>query len=189
MVSRIIPVDIFDLVIFGATGDLAMRKIFPALYHRFIAQQMPPDARIIGVARSDFTNEEFRKSVQENLQKFCPETAKQNDNLQNFLNTIQYISIDVHGDKGWALLQQSMRADTDIVQAFYLSVAPSLFGIIATKLKQHNIANSQSRIIIEKPLGRDADSAKALNATLRTSFSENKSTVSTIILAKKPCRI
>ncbi len=178
MVSRIIPVDNFDLVVFGATGDLAMRKIFPALYHRFIAHQMPADARIIGVARSDFNQEDFRKLVQENLQKFCPQSIKQDDNLQNFLNAIQYISIDVHGDKGWALLQQAMRADGDtdnnIVQAFYLSVNPSLFGIIATKLKQHNIANKQSRIIIEKPFGRDAASAKALNADLRKNFSEQQ---------------
>ncbi len=178
MVSRIIPVDIFDLVIFGATGDLAMRKIFPALYHRFIAQQMPPDARIIGVARSDVTQEEFVKSVQDNLIKFCPKSVKQDDNLQNFLNTIHYISIDVHGDKGWALLEQAMREDdnpeNDIVQAFYLSVNPSLFGIIAAKLKQHHIANTQSRIIIEKPFGTDADSAKALNAALRQNFSETQ---------------
>ena len=178
MVSRIIPVDNFDLVVFGATGDLAMRKIFPALYHRFIAHQMPADARIIGVARSDFNQEDFRKLVQENLQKFCPQSIKQDDNLQNFLNAIQYISIDVHGDKGWALLQQAMRADGDtdnnIVQAFYLSVNPSLFGIIAAKLKQHNIAHKQSRIIIEKPFGTDAASAKALNADLRKNFSEQQ---------------
>ncbi|MCH9852529.1 MAG: glucose-6-phosphate dehydrogenase [Alphaproteobacteria bacterium] len=178
MVSRIIPVDNFDLVVFGATGDLAMRKIFPALYHRFIAQQMPADARIIGVARSDVSEENFRKLVQENLQKFCPQSVKQHDNLQDFLNNIQYISIDVHGDKGWALLQKAMRADDDtdnnIVQAFYLSVNPSLFGIIASKLKQHHIAHKQSRIIIEKPFGTDAASAKALNAALRTSFSEQQ---------------
>ena len=178
MVSRIIPVDIFDLVVFGATGDLAMRKIFPALYHRYIAQQMPAEARIIGVARSDFDQAQFRALVQENLQKFCPQSIKQDDNLQNFLNAIQYISIDVHGDKGWALLQQAMRADGDtdnnIVQAFYLSVNPSLFGIIAAKLKQHNIAHKQSRIIIEKPFGTDAASAKALNADLRKNFSEQQ---------------
>ena len=53
MVSRVIPVDPFDLVVFGGTGDLARRKILPALYRRFVAGQMPPDARIIGAARSE----------------------------------------------------------------------------------------------------------------------------------------
>ena len=62
MVSRIIPVDPFDLVIFGGTGDLARRKIFPGLYRRFHAGQMPPDARIIGAARSDMTAKAFPDS-------------------------------------------------------------------------------------------------------------------------------
>ena len=72
MVSRVIPVDPFDLVIFGGTGDLARRKILPGLYRRFLAGQMTHDSRIIGAARADLTDESFRKTVGEALEEFVP---------------------------------------------------------------------------------------------------------------------
>ena len=72
MVSRVIPVDPFDLVIFGGTGDLARRKILPGLYRRFLAGQMPPDSRIIGAARADLTEAAFRDSVRAAIAEFVP---------------------------------------------------------------------------------------------------------------------
>ena len=70
MVSRVIPVNSFDLVIFGATGDLARRKLLPALFRRMLDGQMPTDARIIGVARRDMSQEEFRACVGDALAEF-----------------------------------------------------------------------------------------------------------------------
>ena len=70
MVSRVIPVEDFDLVIFGGTGDLARRKIFPGLYRRFIDEQMPKTARIIGAARSDLTRVVFQKMIEAALLEF-----------------------------------------------------------------------------------------------------------------------
>ena len=72
MVSRVIPVDPFDLVLFGATGDLAQRKILPGLYHRFEVGQMPEDARIIGTARSDMDSDGFREQLRASMQEFAP---------------------------------------------------------------------------------------------------------------------
>ena len=69
MVSRVIPVPVFDLVIFGGTGDLAKRKILPSLFRRFCDGQMPPDARIIGAARSDMDEAEYRELVAVSLVK------------------------------------------------------------------------------------------------------------------------
>ena len=70
MVSRVIPVDPFDLVIFGGTGDLARRKILPGLFRRFVAGQMPADSRIIGAARSDYDSDAYRKEVKAALEEF-----------------------------------------------------------------------------------------------------------------------
>ena len=70
MVSSVIPVPSFDLVIFGATGDLAKRKILPSLYRRLFVHQMPGSARVIGAARSKMSKVEFRKSVRETLTEF-----------------------------------------------------------------------------------------------------------------------
>ncbi len=172
MVSRVIPVDPFDLVIFGATGDLARRKLLPALFHRMRDGQMPPEARIIGVARRKMTAKAFREFVRTALQEFEPTAARTPDVLTAFLAALDYQVVDVMGDDGWAALKTRLRPDT--VRAFYLSVGPSLFGEIATRLNQHGIATPDSRIVVEKPLGHDLGSAKALNTRLGKCFHERQ---------------
>ncbi|MEM1006046.1 MAG: glucose-6-phosphate dehydrogenase, partial [Pseudomonadota bacterium] len=170
MVSRVIPVDPFDLVLFGATGDLAQRKILPGLYHRFEVGQMPEDARIIGTARSDMTADGFRDQVRAAMKDYAP--SHRPDTLDRFLSRVEYVSVDAMGDAGWADLVQSLRPD--VVRAFYLSVGPSLFSGIAQRLHDHELATSDSRIVVEKPFGHDLASAKALNEGLRTCFQEHQ---------------
>jgi len=172
MVSRVIPVESFDLVIFGATGDLARRKILPGLFHRFTVGQMPDTARIIGVARSAMDESAFRSRVRDSLTEFAPQAAGQADHLTRFLDRIAYVRVDATGDDGWPDLAESLRAD--VVRAFYLSVTPSLFGTIGAKLHDHGIATPDARIVVEKPFGHDLETARALNADLRQSFEENQ---------------
>jgi glucose-6-phosphate 1-dehydrogenase len=172
MVSRVIPVDVFDLVVFGATGDLSKRKILPALFHRYSVGQMPQDARIIGAARSDMDQAAFRTLVEESLLEFAPKFANGTDVLHRFLQQLDYVCVDAKGDKGWDILAQKMRPDA--VRAFYLSVAPSFFGAIAAKLNAQEIATPDSRIVVEKPFGHDLATAKALNADLCESFEERQ---------------
>lgn len=168
MVSRVIPVNAFDLVLFGATGDLARRKIWPGLFHRFVAGQFDEKSRILGVSRSDFTSEAFRASVREDIAEPGIDAAQ----LESFLEHIDYISIDATGERGWDKLAEAVRPDT--VRAFYLSVAPRFFGAIARRLEKFGIATPDSRIVVEKPFGHDLASAKALNAELRACFQEHQ---------------
>ena len=170
MVSRVIPVDVFDLVIFGATGDLARRKILPGLYRRFMAGQMPEDSRIIGAARADLTEQVFRDQVRAALTEFVAADHLDPAMVEAFLARLHYVPIDATGSPGWAELKGLVRAD--VVRAFYFSVAPSLFGDIAQRLSEHQIADAWSRIVVEKPFGRDLMSAKALNAVLARHFAE-----------------
>lgn len=172
MVSRVIPVDPFDLVIFGATGDLARRKILPGLFHRFAVGQMPPEARIIGAARSEMDDAGFAELVRASILEFAPESAKQSGALDAFLAALCYVPVDISGTQGWDTLVKALRPDT--VRAFYLSVSPSLFGEIASKLSKYDIATPTSRIVVEKPFGHDLKSAKALNKDLRASFDEHQ---------------
>ncbi len=172
MVSRVIPVNFFDLVIFGATGDLAKRKILPGLFHRFAVGQMPAKAGIIGAARTAMSTDSFRDIVRESLMEFAPKFAQDKDLLARFLGQIDYVRVDATGDQGWDELAAALRPDT--VRSFYLSVAPSLFGTIAAQLTAHNIATKDSRIVVEKPFGHDLASAQALNADLRRSFDEHQ---------------
>lgn len=172
MVSRVIPVETFDLVIFGATGDLATRKIFPGLYRRFWAGQIPPESRIIGAARSDMTPEAFREQVHKAIDDFVSADKKDAATIDAFLGRIGYVPIDAKGTGGWDKLKAEMRPGT--VSAFYFSVAPALFGDLAERLHSFDIATPESRIVVEKPFGRDLASARALNATLAAHFREEQ---------------
>ncbi|MCA3488676.1 MAG: glucose-6-phosphate dehydrogenase [Rhodobacter sp.] len=172
MVSRVIPVDTFDLVIFGATGDLARRKILPGLYRRFWAGQVPPDSRIIGAARSAMALAEFRAQVLASIEEFVSPDKRDAARIDEFLGRIAYVQIDATGSGGWAQLKAEMRPG--MIGAFYFSVAPSLFGDLAERLHRHGIATADSRIVVEKPFGRDLASARALNATLAAHFAERQ---------------
>jgi len=172
MVSRVIPVDPFDLVIFGITGDLARRKILPGLFHRALVGQLPEGARVIGSARSDMEQSEFQDMVRNSLLEFAPGTAADTDALNAFLDKLSYVRVDATGGGGWSELAKLLRPD--VIRAFYLSVSPSLFGPIAASLNTHGIATPQSRIVVEKPFGHDLETARSLNAELRRNFDEHQ---------------
>lgn len=172
MVARVIPVDIFDLVIIGATGDLARRKILPGLFRRFRAGQIPEGSRIIGSARSAMDGAAFRAMVAEAVAEFGGAEKGDSACLEKFLGLLHYLAVDAMGDGGWAELKGMMRPDA--VRAFYFSVAPRIFGPLAERLTQFGIANEQSRIVVEKPFGRDLATAQELNATLARHFHEGQ---------------
>jgi glucose-6-phosphate 1-dehydrogenase len=172
MVSRIIPVDTFDLVIFGGTGDLARRKILPGLFRRYAAGQMPEAAQVIGAARSKLSTKAYRQQVREALLEFSDKAERGDDVISGFLEHIDYAQVDVQGDAGWAGLRGKLR--DGVVRAFYFSVAPSLFGDIAERLKTKGLSDELSRIVVEKPFGRDLVSARGLNRTLAEYFDESQ---------------
>ncbi|PWJ18071.1 glucose-6-phosphate dehydrogenase [Jannaschia seohaensis] len=172
MVSRTIPVDDFDLVLFGATGDLAARKILPSLYRRFVAGQMPESARVIGAARSKMDDKSFRKLVRDALAEFVSEAKRDKKTIDAFVAQCSYIAIDAKGEGGWEQLKEAVRDEA--VKAFYFSVAPALFGPLAERLRSYGIACENSRLVVEKPFGVDLESARQLNADLAASFDEHQ---------------
>ncbi|MEL6509171.1 MAG: glucose-6-phosphate dehydrogenase [Pseudomonadota bacterium] len=170
MVSRVIPVDRFDLVIFGGTGDLARRKILPALFRRYVAGQMPEDARIIGAARSELDDAGYQAFVREALTEFVPRADS--EQVAAFVAGLGYVPVDARGTGGWDELANRMREG--VIRAFYMSVGPGLFGDLAERLHQYGMADEDSRIVVEKPFGRDLESAKALNDVLVSAFDESQ---------------
>ncbi|MFQ6548093.1 glucose-6-phosphate dehydrogenase [Aestuariibius sp. 2305UL40-4] len=170
MVSRVIPVEDFDLVVFGGTGDLAQRKILPGLFRRYVAGQMPESARIIGAARSDYSDGDYCDLAHDAIVEHVADVDR--DKLSAFLDQLHYIAIDAKGDKGWGELKDLIRSD--VITAFYFSVGPSLFGDLAERLHSHGIADRDSRVVVEKPFGRDLESARALNRTLADHFDERQ---------------
>jgi len=172
MASRIIPVAPFDLVIFGGTGDLAQRKILPGLLRRFRAGQMPPEARIIACARSNLDDAGYRASAAGAIAEFGGPEREEEKLVATFLERLHYVRVDVTGEEGWRGLATLMRPDT--VRAFYCAVTPALFGPIAERLRKHGVADTASRIVVEKPFGHDLDSARDLNAALARHFDERQ---------------
>ncbi len=141
MVARVIPVEDFDLVIFGGTGDLARRKILPGPVPPFLAGQMPPTARVIGAARGDLDDERLSQVRRRGAGGIRARgRPRRQGRVKAFLQQMHFLTIDATGENGWKPLARMMRKG--VVRAFYFSVAPSLFGALAERLHKHGIANA-----------------------------------------------
>jgi glucose-6-phosphate 1-dehydrogenase len=174
MVARVVPVDPFDLVVFGATGDLARRKLIPALYQRMRDGQAPDGARVIGAARSAMDADGFRALAQDALREFAPADELEPETVERFLKALDYVSVDAGGEGGWRELAAHLPEAGARPRAFYLSVAPKLFGSIAQRIARERLGGDGARIVVEKPLGRDLASARALNRQLAEAFDESQ---------------
>ncbi|WP_417417825.1 glucose-6-phosphate dehydrogenase [Hoeflea sp.] len=174
MSQIIIPVDPFDYVVFGGTGDLAERKLLPALYHRQLAGQLTEPTRIIGASRSEMDHEGYRDFARAALKEHLPEEEYQEDDIQQFLARLFYVAVDAKSDKGWPELKEILDEGADRVRAFYLAVGPALFGDISEKIRSNGLITEQTRIVVEKPIGRDLESARKLNKTIGEVFKEEQ---------------
>ncbi len=171
--AEFIPVPPFDLVVFGATGDLSLRKIFPALLHRFLDGQIPAQSRIIGAARSELDASGFRRLIHESREKFTPNVAVDAAKFAAFLEHVHYVRVDANAPAGeWGGLDAALEGREGNVRIFYLSTAPSLFVTIAQRLAEAGIAKPNSRIVLEKPIGRDLASSRAINDGVGAVFEE-----------------
>jgi len=172
MVSRTIPVDPFDLIIIGGTGDLARRKILPALFRRFVAGQMGKGSQVIGAARTEMDTPAYRQMVSDAIAEFGGPEKKDKANLKKFLATVCYITLDARGTEGWEELGEAVHSEN--IRAFYFSVGPGLFGDLAKRLHKYGMSDDRCRIVVEKPFGHDLASARELNAVLAKHFDESQ---------------
>ena len=175
MTSRIIAVDKFDLVVFGASGDLSARKLFPALYRRDRDGQIPDGARIIALSRNLESPEAFAAWVGDKLQKFIHKDEFDTKLVKKFIARIVPLKLDATGDTGWGDLKKTLTsANANVIRAFYLAVAPDLFDPICQKIAQHKLVTPTTRLVVEKPLGHDGASARAINDAVGKVFLENQ---------------
>ncbi|HRE45953.1 MAG TPA: glucose-6-phosphate dehydrogenase, partial [Terricaulis sp.] len=173
MAAEFVPVPPFDLVVFGATGDLSLRKLFPALLHRFLDGQIPAQSRIIGVARSEMDTEAFRKLVAESREKFAPGDLDRGK-CAEFLKHVEYVTLDATAPASeWAALSEALANGNGNTRIYYLSTAPSLFVGIAQRLSEVGLAGPNARIVLEKPIGRDLASSREINDGVGAVFAEH----------------
>ena len=174
MTSQIIPVEAFDYVVFGGTGDLAERKLIPALFRRHADGQIPANSRIIGAARGEMETSAYRDFAREALKTHVGEyELKDEAHINAFLDLLYYVSVDAKSDRGWSELKDLL-GDQDKVRAFYLAVGPAIFGDIADNLHKHGMVRERSRLVIEKPIGKNLESAHELNEAVGRHFREDQ---------------
>ena len=172
MTARIIPVDPFDLIVFGATGDLAQRKLIPALFRRDEQGQIPDDARIIGTSRRAMSDKEFREFATTALKSFVEEKLRTPAMMKKFLGRLTYIAAEASKEDGWPKLDAALAINQDRIRVFYLAVGPDLFGPICERLGKHKLVTANSRVVVEKPLGKSGESAQAVNDSIGRVFAE-----------------
>src|SRR5256714_1590635 len=169
------------LVIFGATGDLTRRKLMPALYRLTQQRLIPAEFAVIGTARQEMSDEEFRAEMRKALEEFGEDKQVDDAVWQSFAGGLSYVSGEFGDDGTYNRLKDQLEkidrdCDTQGNHLFYLSTAPQFFGVISGKLGQVSLNKSKgwTRIIVEKPFGHDLESARALNQELAKVFHEEQ---------------
>ena len=165
-----------DYVIIGGTGDLALRKIFPALFWRYLDGQITPDYRIAAASRREISTEDFAAKLRPFCEDAFGEDGAGEDDWNGFLDLLSMITLDVSSSAGGDTLAAfiSERADAGRPTIFYLAIAPSLFGDATRILQANGLVTPQARLVVEKPLGHDGASSRAINAELAEIFDESQ---------------
>ena len=165
------------IILFGASGDLAARKLYPAIYRLYKKGQISDNFALIGTSRSDWTTSHFRETV---LQSIDSEIVD-NVHAQEFISHLYYQAHDVHDANHYYKLknmaeQLDSRYKTQGNRMFYISLAPELFPVISKHIKEGQLLSETgyNRLIIEKPFGHDLTSAQKLQAQLTQTFEEEQ---------------
>ncbi len=172
--SQLLPVDEFDLVIFGGTGDLATRKLLPALYHRNRDQQFVGDSRIIAAGRSAMSPDDYAQLVEDALRQNLSGSDFSEQHWLAFRNRLHYVQVDALESDTWGDLSALLSDSSERIRVAYLATAPKLFGPIARGLRNNGLITTSSRIVLEKPLGHDLESARTINNEVGECFAENQ---------------
>ncbi len=162
-----------DFFLFGAKGDLSMRKLFPALYHLHREGLLEPDTRIIGIARADESAEVFAGSVKASLQRYVAADLFNEKQWQSFSARLHYLKVDLSKAKDFAAVSQFVDHNKRVM-VNYLATPPALYGDICKNLHSAGAIVESTRIVLEKPIGHDLESSKVINDTVSQYFAEDR---------------
>ncbi len=164
----------FDLVLFGGTGDLAWRKLMPALFQAFRHGTLPEGGRIIGVGRDPLSTEQYRALICARFANVELDKRPNEEEFTRFAALLEFLRMDLSKPDDYASLASLIaQRQTDTV-VMYVATAPSLFTTVCEQLAQAGLNSAKTRIVLEKPLGHDLASNRAINDTVRRVFSERQ---------------
>lgn len=169
------------LVIFGANGDLTKRKLIPALYRLALERRLPEGFAIIGNSRTEMDDEGFREKMRESMAEFGEDGPPDDDLWRDFARGLYYVPGNLRDDSLYPQIQQRLdeierERQTGGNALFYLSTSPSFYGPVVERLGAAGLARGDGwrRVVIEKPFGHDASSARELNHSVHSAFSEEE---------------
>jgi glucose-6-phosphate 1-dehydrogenase len=164
----------FDLVLFGGTGDLAWRKLMPALFQAFRHGTLPADGRIIGVARDDLSNDQYRQLIWERFAGVDLAKRPNEEEFGRFAQLLQFQRLDLSRPEDYGRLKDRLQQrDADTV-VMYLATAPALFTTVVEQLAAAGMNTPRTRLVLEKPLGHDLASNRRINETVRRVLTEQQ---------------
>ncbi|MFD3217427.1 glucose-6-phosphate dehydrogenase [Bacillus sp. BR_7a] len=171
--------DSMTFLLFGATGDLAKRKIYPALYDLFSNQNIAQSLSIIGIGRRLMSDMEFQTKVEQSLATFSRISTDDESGVEEFISTFRYCQLNTANIEDYQdLLRLVKMRETELNisenRMFYLSVIPEVFDVIALNIKESGLwaTKGLNRLIIEKPFGYHVTSARELNEEMIEDFDE-----------------
>ena len=164
----------FNLVVFGGTGDLAYRKIYPALYQRFIDNQLNCNYNIISVSRKAGYELKFQEKLTSFLTKSIKKSKTNSADLKKFISNIHLITAEESSREGYGDLKAFLNQFKGYQDIFYFSTPSSAFGEISQALKDSGLTNESSKVVLEKPLGHSLQSSNAINDQITKTFKESQ---------------
>ncbi|MCX7225404.1 MAG: glucose-6-phosphate dehydrogenase, partial [Burkholderiales bacterium] len=164
----------FDLVLFGGTGDLVWRKLMPALFQAFRHGTLPEGGRIIGVGRDDHSNQAYRELIRTRFDKVELAKRPSVEEFARFAALLEFVRMDLSRPDDYTRLGVTLAERTADTVVMYMATAPTLFTTICEQLGAAGLNTPQTRVVLEKPLGHDLASNRAINDTVRRVFSERQ---------------
>jgi len=164
---------LFDLVLFGGTGDLSMRKLLPALYQLYRSAPFKSGTKIIAVGRTSMSKDAFLAKVEEKLKQHLPPDSWDLVSWQQFAKHLTFISIVADKTESYRELAPLLSED-DRPRVFYFSTHSSLYSSIATSLGAQDLITENSRVVLEKPIGRDLKTAQSISDQMSNYFTETQ---------------
>jgi glucose-6-phosphate 1-dehydrogenase len=166
--------DPFEIVLIGGTGDLAMRKLIPALYQRFAAGQFDATSRVLAAASSALTREEYLGRALDHCREHVASPEFSESRWREFATCLDYQRVDATRGEDFRTLKARLAARDAQVRVWFLSTSPGLYMATAANLAAAQVVTANSRVVLEKPLGTDRASAARINEQVAVSFSERQ---------------
>ena len=164
----------FDLVLFGGTGDLSWRKLMPALFQAFKHGTLPEGGRIIGVGRDDLSDERYRALILSRFDQVDLAKRPSAEEFERFSSLLEFVSMDLSKPEHYTYLKDKLAQRPADTVVMYLATAPNLFTTIVEQLAAAGLNTPQTRVVLEKPLGHDLASNRAINHSVAQVFSEKQ---------------